>query len=201
MTAQFISDTHDHILIYARNSQAASLGRFERSEEQKAKFKNPDNDPRGPWKAENLSAGKYYSAGQFQIQGPKGELFLPPPGRFWRCNEAQYKTWLADNRITFGREGDGRPMIKKFLSEVEEGLTPSTWWEHEDFGTNKEASIELKELFGGDAYFQTPKPVKLLQRICELGADKDSIILDFFAGSGTTAQAVLELNQTDGGRR
>ena len=150
MTAQFISSTHDHVVIYARCATATSLGRFERTDEQKAKFKNPDDDPRGVWKAENLSAGKYYSAGQFEIVGSSGTKFLPPPGRYWRCNEAQYKEWLADGRITFGIGGDGRPMLKKFLSEVQEGLTPSTWWDHEAFGSNKEASLELKALFQGD---------------------------------------------------
>ena len=92
-------------------------------------------------------------------------------------------------------------MLKKFLTEVEDGLTPNTWWRHEEFGSNKEASIELKELFGGEAYFQTPKPVKLLSKICELGTNSDDIILDFFAGSGTTAQAIIELNKQNGGNR
>ena len=201
MTAAFISNTHDHVLIFSKNADCASLGRFDRSEEQKAKFKNHDNDPRGPWKAENLSAGKFYSAGQFQIIGPTGQVFLPPPGRYWRCNEAQYQTWLKDDRITFGQSGDGRPMLKKFLAEVTEGLTPSTWWKHEDFGTNKEASLELKSLFDGEACFQTPKPIKLLKRICTLGTDKDSLVLDFFAGSGTTAHAVIASNAADGGER
>jgi adenine-specific DNA-methyltransferase len=201
MTAQFISDTHDHVLIYTKSAQSASLGRFERTEEQKNKFKNPDDDSRGPWKSENLSAGKFYSAGQFKIIGPTGEEFLPPPGRYWRCNETQYKKWLADGRITFGKSNDGRPMLKKFLSEVEEGLTPSTWWEHELFGTNKEASLELKELFGGAAVFETPKPLKLLRKIVSLAGDDESIVLDFFAGSGVTAQAVLDLNNEDGGNR
>jgi adenine-specific DNA-methyltransferase len=141
MTAQFISDTHDYVVIYCRNPAAASLGRFERSEEAKAKFTNPDGDARGPWKAENLSAGKYYSAGQFKIVGPTGLIFSPPPGRYWRCNEGQYQVWLDDGRITFGRDGTGRPMLKKYLAEVREGLTPSTWWRHEEFGTNKEASV------------------------------------------------------------
>jgi adenine-specific DNA-methyltransferase len=201
MTAEFMSNTHDHILIFAKNADCAELGRFDRSEEQKAKFKNPDNDPRGAWKPENLSAGRFYAAGQFTITGPTGQGFLPPPGRYWRCNEAQYKAWLADNRITFGQSGDGRPMLKKFLSEVQEGLTPSSWWNHEDFGTNKEASLELKEMFDGEACFQTPKPVKLLRRICALGSDADNLILDFFAGSGTTAHAVLLCNANDGGNR
>jgi adenine-specific DNA-methyltransferase len=201
MTAEFISNTHDYVLIYARNAEVAELGRFARSEEAKAKFTNPDKDNRGSWKAENLSAGKYYSAGQFEIIGPTGLKFVPPPGRYWRCNEEQYKKWLADNRITFGRDQTGRPMLKKFLSEVREGLTPSTWWDHKRFGTNKEASIELKNLFDGQAFPLTPKPVLLLKRIVELGADADGIVLDFFAGSGTTAHAVLELNKRDGGNR
>ena len=201
MTAGFISNTHDHILIFAKNAECADLGRFERSDDQKAKFKNPDNDPRGPWKAENLSAGKFYSAGQFPIIGPSGQSFLPPPGRYWRCNQDQYNSWLQDNRITFGLSGEGRPMLKKFLSEITEGLTPSTWWSHEDFGTNKEASIELKNLFDGEACFQTPKPVRLLNRICALGTEEDSLVLDFFAGSGTTAHSVLSTNASEGGNR
>ena len=201
MTAEFISNTHDHILIFAKDANFAELGRFDRSEEQKAKFKNSDNDPRGPWKAENLSAGKFYAAGQFPITGPTGETFLPPAGRYWRCNKTQYQGWLTDNRITFGQSGDGRPMLKKFLSEVAEGLTPSSWWNHEQFGTNKEASLELKALFDGNACFQTPKPVKLLKRICGLGADEDGLIVDFFAGSGTTAHAVFSSNAEDGGNR
>ncbi|MEV5745681.1 site-specific DNA-methyltransferase [Microbispora rosea] len=194
MTAQFVSDTHDHILLYARDSNSAKLGKFGRSEEQKAKFKNPDNDPRGPWKPENLSAGKFYSAGQFEIVGPTGETFLPPPGRYWRCNETQYKAWLDDNRITFGLSGTGRPMLKKYLSEMDDALTPSSWWNHEEFGSNKEASLGLKELFDGESCFQTPKPVRLIRKICELGSSGDDIVMDFFAGSGTTAHAVLERN-------
>ena len=199
MTAEHISDTHDHILIYAKDAISAELGRFDRTDEQMAKFKNPDNDPRGPWKAENLSAGKFYAAGQFVITGPNGQQFFPPPGRYWRCNEDQYKKWVADNRITFGQGGDGRPMLKKFLSEVVEGLTPSSWWRHEDFGSNKEASIELKSLFDGEAVFQTPKPVKLLCRIIELTTADEDLVLDFFAGSGTTAHSVFQSNEKDSG--
>ncbi|BFV57935.1 site-specific DNA-methyltransferase [Kitasatospora sp. CMC57] len=201
MTAKFISDTHDHILIYAKDIEHATLGRLGRSEEQKAKFKNPDSDPRGPWKAENLSAGKFYSAGQFEITGPTGEKFLPPPGRYWRCDEARYNGWLADGRITFGQSGTGRPMLKKFLAEMDDELTPSSWWKHEDFGSNKEASLELKDLFDGEAVFQTPKPVRLLSTICSLGAPDGGIVLDFFAGSGTTAHAVIETNRNDGASR
>jgi adenine-specific DNA-methyltransferase len=201
MTAKYMSSTHDHILVYAKNESEASVGRVPRSDEQIAKFENPDNDPRGPWKAENLSAGKYYSAGQFTIVTPTGMEVSPPNGRYWRCNEQRYNEWLADNRISFGKDGTGRPMLKKFLSEIQEGLTPDTWWKHEDAGTNKEATIELKKLFDGASVFDTPKPVRLLKRIIKLFADKDSIVMDFFAGSGTTGEAVFSINGEDGGAR
>lgn len=201
MTAKFISTTHDHILIYSRNTERLVFGRFERTEEQIAKFKNPDNDHRGPWKAENLSAGKFYSAGQFTIKTPSGNEFSPPAGRYWRCNEATYEQWLSEARIWFGKDGNGRPMLKKYLSEVQEGLTPDTWWHHKLFGSNKEASINLKEIFNGLQTFDTPKPIKLIKKLGGLANDNDAIILDFFAGSCPTAHASLDLNKEDSGNR
>ena len=201
MTAKHISDTHDYVVVYARDTDAASVGRLARSAEQKAKFQNPDNDPRGPWKAENLSAGKFYATGQFEITTPTGRKVLPPPGRYWRCNQEQYERWLNDGRITFGKEGNGRPMLKKFLSEVGEGLTPNTWWTHQECGSNKEASIDLKALFEGKAVFDTPKPLKLLHRMIQLFTDTESFVMDFFAGSCVTAHAVLDANNQDGGTR
>jgi adenine-specific DNA-methyltransferase len=155
-------------------------------QEQVQKFSNPDNDSRGPWKAENLSAGKFYSAGQFPIQGLTGKVFHPPKGRYWRCNEEQYTAWLKDHRITFGKGGDGRPMLKKFLSEMEDGLTPNTWWTHDEVGSNKEASIDLKAMSEEQDVFQTPKPEKLLCRILTLATVSGDWVLDSFAGSGTT---------------
>jgi adenine-specific DNA-methyltransferase len=131
-TAMHISNTHDHVLVYANSTAAFQIGKLPRTDEQKKTFSNPDNDVRGVWKAENLSAGKFYAAGQFPIIGPKGNQFLPPKGRYWRCNEDQYKTWLRDGRITFGRGGEGRPMLKKFLAEMKDGLTSNTWWSHEE---------------------------------------------------------------------
>jgi len=200
-TAKHISETTDFVFIYAKRFDAAVIGKWDRTAEQVAKFKNPDNDRRGPWKAENLSAGKPYSAGQFPITGPTGKQFLPPPGRYWRCNEAQFHTWLADERITFGVGGTGRPMLKKYRDEITQGLTPTTWWRHEEFATAKDASIELKDILDGRAAFGTPKPTKLVQRILGIATDKDSLILDSFAGSGTTAHAVLKQNAEDGGNR
>jgi len=200
-TAKHISETTDFVFVYANNFDKAVVGKFGRSEEQLAKFKNPDNDRRGPWKAENLSAGRFYAAGQFEIVGPTGKKFLPPPGRFWRCNEAQFKDWLSEGRITFGKAGSGRPMLKNYRDELSQGLTPTTWWKHEDFATAKDASIELKAIFGGQATFATPKPVRLMERILQIATNPGDIVLDSFAGSGTTGHAVLELNKADGGNR
>lgn len=201
MTAKFISSTHDYVLIYARDSTAATVGRLDRTPEQIAKFNQDDGDGRGPWKPENLSAGKFYAAGQFPITTPAGKEVTPPPGRYWRCNEERYEEWLADGRITFGKDGLGRPMLKKYLSEMDEGLTPSTWWTHQEFGSNKQASTQLKALFDGRAIFDTPKPVKLVEMLLQLFADRDSLVLDFFAGVGATAEAVLSKNADDGGAR
>lgn len=195
-TAKHISNTHDHILVYAKESELLEIGKLPRTDEQIQKFKNLDNDPRGPWKAENLSAGKFYSAGQFPIKGPTGEIFFPPKGRYWRCNEQQYFTWLEDNRISFGKDGKGRPMLKKFLYEIEEGLTVNTWWSHDEAGSNKEASIHLKEMFNDERdVFQTPKPEKLLQRILTLASSPGDWVLDSFAGSGTTGAVAHKMGR------
>lgn len=195
-TAKHISNTNDHILLYTKDFSAAKLGKLPRSEVQKAKFSNKDNDPRGPWKAENLSAGKFYSAGQFAITGPTGNTFYPPKNRYWRCNEEQYYKWLDDNRITFGIKGEGRPMLKKFLSEMKDELTPNTWWNHEDFGSNKEASIHLKSLLNDvDDVFATPKPEKLIEKILTLSTSANDIVLDSFAGSGTTGAVAHKMGR------
>lgn len=194
-TAKHISNVHDHIIVFARDAEKFELGKIARSEDQKAKFKNPDKDPRGPWKAENLSAGKFYAAGQFEIIGHGGRRFLPPKGRYWRCNEAQYQQWLRDGRITFGIGGEGRPMLKKFLSEMDDGLTATTWWPHEEVGTNKEASIDLKALLPDADVFQNPKPEALLRRIIELSTERGDLVLDSFGGSGTTAAVAHKMNR------
>lgn len=201
VTAKHLSDMHDHILMFARDAELVQLNRLERTEAQLADYKNPDNDSRGPWRAQDLSASKPYKAGEYTIETPAGLKVDPPPGRYWRCHREQYDEWLADNRIWFGKEGTARPMLKAFLSEVQQGLTPNTWWPHEFAGHNKEATLEVKSLFGGASPFDTAKPVKLLRKILELASQPDSLVVDFFAGSATTAQSVLELNRQDGGSR
>lgn len=193
-TAKFISDNHDHILIYAKNENFLSINKIKRTQEQKEKFSNPDNDPRGPWKAENLSSGKFYSLGQFEIIGPTGLSFYPPKNRYWRCNEEKYKMWLNDGRITFGKKLNGRPMLKKFLKEMNDTLTPNSWWEHSECGSNKEASIDLKKIFSDDV-FATPKPERLIQRILHIATNPGDLVLDSFLGSGTTAAVAHKMGR------
>jgi adenine-specific DNA-methyltransferase len=194
VTAQWLSDMHDYVLVFARDKDQLSFHDWKRTREQEAAYKNPDNDPRGVWRAQDLSASKPYSAGLFEIVGPTGGKFLPPPNRYWRCNEEQFNTWKNDGRIWWGVNQDARPMLKAFLKESERGITPHTWWEHEFAGHNKEATLELKELFSGNAPFSSPKPVKLLTRVLELATKSSDLVMDFFAGSGTFAEAVYALN-------
>jgi site-specific DNA-methyltransferase (adenine-specific)/adenine-specific DNA-methyltransferase len=201
VTAKWLSDMHDYVLVYAKNPTRLFVNPWKRTPEQESAYKNPDNDPRGEWRAQDLSASKPYSAGLFPITGPTGREFRPPPGRYWRCNETQFNKWVADNRIWWGKNRDARPMLKSFLNESEGGITPHTWWDYEFAGHNKAATLELKDLFEGASPFDTPKPAQLVGRLLETFTGKDYTVLDAFAGSGTTGHAVMALNAVDGGRR
>ena len=201
VTAKWLSDMHDFVVVYARCKAAVSFNDWSRTELQEAAYKNPDDDPRGSWRAQDLSASKPYSAGLFEITGPTGLKFSPPPNRYWRCNETQFNKWGNDKRIWWGVNQDARPMLKSFLNESERGITPHTWWGHDFAGHNKEATLEVKALFGGNSPFDTPKPVRLIRRMLELCTEPDSLVFDFFAGSCTTAHAVMAQNAEDGGAR
>ena len=197
VTAKWLSDMHDFIVVYARNLDLLKVNSWKRTEEQLEAYKNPDKDPRGPWRAQDLSASKPYSAGQFRIDGPTGLQFDPPPNRYWRCHRQQFDAWVADKRIWWGVNRDARPMLKAFLSELERGITPHTWWDHKFAGHNKEATLELKDLFDGDAPFDTPKPVKLLRRLIELFCSDGDTAMDFFCGSAPLGHAAMEAGLTD----
>ncbi|QTQ12201.1 site-specific DNA-methyltransferase [Treponema parvum] len=202
--AKYLSDVHDHILLYCKNKHNWSPNLFERPDELNAKYKNPDNDPRGPWIATNLSVKTYSAANDYVIKSPAGLEFTPPPSRCWVVSKEKYEEMLADNRITFGVDGKSRPYKKTFLSEVQNGIVPTTIWSYDDAGHTIGAKSEIRDLFKDiKTPFDTPKPTKLIKKIIELAESKthDDYILDFFAGSGTTADAVMQKNMEDSGKR
>ena len=199
--AKGVSATHEYILLYGKNSLEWNPDLLQRNEDQLKAYKNPDNDPRGIWRASDLSARTYSPSCDYEIIGPTGLRFLPPPSRSWIVNREGFERLLADNRITFGADGTGRPMQKKFITEVKSGITPETWLPREKGGDNKIARYELKEIFP-ENIFDTPKPSKLLVYLCRIaGLASDSTVMDFFSGSATTAHAVMQLNAEDGGHR
>lgn len=198
--AQFFSDNHDHILVFARSKVDSSLALQPRTEEQKAAYSNPDNHPKGKWKATPLHAksGSNTSAYTFK----NGTVWVPPAGTYRRFSDATMLEMDQGNEIWFGSDGSSTPSRKSFLSEVKEGVTPVTIWLHDEVGHNHEANNELKSLLG-QGVFDNPKPTRLIGRMLELTSNKkdSSIILDFFAGSGTTGHAVMAHNAADDGNR
>lgn len=199
--AKGVSATHEYILLYGKNANQWAPGLLPRSDEQLKAYKNPDNDPRGVWRASDLSARTYSASCDYIITGPTGIKFSPPPSRSWIVNEEGYQRMLVDNRITFGADGTGRPMQKKFITEVKDGITPETWLPREKGGDNKIARYELKEIFP-ENLFDTPKPSKLIKYLETIAGTKDTdIILDFFSGSATTAHAAMQQNAEDSEHR
>ena len=195
------SESHDYILAFARNVDCAECKGLPRSGEADSRYSNPDNDPRGPWTSGDLSVGPAVQANIYEIVTPSGRKVLPPSGYSWRLSEERFKEYRSDGRIWFGPEGEGVPRIKRYLSEVKQGITPMTVWHHADVGHSQSASQELKKLMDGLAIFSYPKPVALVKRCLGLYMNSDDIALDFFSGSATTAHAVMQLNAEDGGSR
>lgn len=202
---KYLSEVHEYIVLYAKSKIKWKPNLFERSLELNNKYLNPDNDKRGPWYNTNLSVKTFSEKNYYKITSPNGKTFLPPPSRCWVVSESKYQELLKDNRIYFGKDGNSRPYKKTFLSEVQQGVVPITLWFHEDAGHNIAAKSEIRDLFSDTTgLFDTPKPTKLIKRIIELSenkSDKSDIILDFFAGSGTTGHAVMDLNIKDNGKR
>lgn len=210
------SDSHDHILVVAKNKEVWNPNLLARSEEADARFENTDNDPRGPWSSGDftisLTGGQRgnqfmktgVSPNIYEITTPSGRILSPPKGRCWGSTPEKFAQLVADNRIWFGESGNNVPRIKRFRSEVQDGIVPSTWWPHTESGHNQEAKQELNATLGDAAgSFDTPKPVRLIKRMLDIATKNEDkeIILDFFAGSGTTAHAVIKQNISDNGNR
>lgn len=195
------SESHDYILCYAKDKARAVCNGLARTKEANVRYKNPDNDPRGLWKSGDLSVGPAVKENVYEITTPSGRRVLPPDGYSWRLSRARFEQYVREKRIWFGPNGNSVPSIKRFLSDVKKGITPTTIWKYGEVGHSQSATQELKKLFGGQAVFSYPKPVALIKRIVGLYGGKDAVVLDFFAGSGTTAQAVMEQNIEDGGSR
>ncbi len=196
-SAKFMSDMHEYILVYAKDATKWNRNLLPRSAELDESYSNQDNDPRGPWTTNAIQARNYYSQGTYEITSPNGKKFLPPPGTFWRVSEATFDELKRDNRVWWGRDGSAIPRIKKFLKEAKQGVVPATLWFHGDVGTNAEAKIEIRRLFEGvnEDVFMTPKPEKLIKRILELATNPGDLVLDSFAGSGTTGAVAHKMGR------
>ncbi|MHA2354316.1 MAG: site-specific DNA-methyltransferase [Candidatus Thorarchaeota archaeon] len=201
--ARWFSDNHDYILVYARKKDLWRPRLLPRTEETDSRYKNPDNDQRGPWTSSDLTVKTYNKNNDYEITAPSGRKILPPRGRCWGVSHDAFNDLVTDNRVWFGVEGNNVPRLKRFLSEVRQGLTPCTIWKRTEVGDNQEARRTIREIFGDVGLFETPKPLRLMKQILHISTEprRDDIVLDFFAGSCTTAHAVLEQNQEDGGNR
>ena len=197
-----IGDAHDYLVVYAASLLAFQASRqlISLTEEQEQVYKNPNNDPKGRWRAVPMTAQGYRPNQMYEIETPSGQRHTPPEGRCWSLIEPQFLKLKAEGRIYFGKDGSAQPGIIRYLSEVE-GLVPWTWWPSAEVGHTDEARKEIRAIFGTQTVYDTPKPVRLLRRILEIAASPEGLVLDFFAGSGTTAHAVLDLNKDDGGKR
>ena len=195
--ARFISNSHDYILMFAKDIDSFVIGRLERTEEANARYSNPDNDPRGVWMSSDISVKTYTASCDYPITTPSGKIIEPPAGRCWRLSKKAFFERLQDNRIWFGPNGDNTPRIKRFLSELKfDGMAPTSILFYKDVGHSQEGAQEVVSLFGDKGVFDGPKPVRLLERLITLANLKDdSIVLDFFSGSASTAHALMKKNE------
>lgn len=200
--AKYLSDSHDYVLVFAKTIDKFQIGLLPRSEEANARYKNPDNDPRGPWTADNMTVKTYSANYDYEIVTPNGSVMSPPNGRCWFTSKERMDKLIQENRVWFGETGGNMPRLKRFLSDVQQGMTATTIWKYTEVGHNQEGRQELKKLFDNKGYFDGPKPLRLISRILTIAnLSANSIILDFFSGSATTAHAVMQLNAEDGGNR
>lgn len=204
--AQWFTDSHDFLLVYAKNKTTWSPNLLPRSQEMNSKYKNPDNDPKGLWRPDNatisLSGGQRgaqyartgYCENIYELKAPNGKTYLPPQGRCWYYPEEKMMQAIADGKVFFGKDGKGAPQLKRYLSEVKQGTTAMTIWKREEVGDNQEAKREVRE-FNSESVFATPKPERLIQRVLTLGSNPGDLVLDSFLGSGTTAAVAQKMGR------
>ncbi|MFD3448635.1 site-specific DNA-methyltransferase [Microbacteriaceae bacterium 4G12] len=206
-SARWFSEDHDYVLVYSRNAEEWTPNLLPQTEEMLARYKNPDNDPRGRWTSSDVAARNRYDAGLYPITTPSGRVIDGPPrGRYWGISEEKFKEYDADGRIWWGADGANVPRLKRFLSEVRAGKTPQTLWTYQEVGHTQDAKKTLLKYVPfehTENVLNSVKPVALIQRILHLATEQgaEDIVLDFFSGSGTTAHAVLKQNEEDGGNR
>lgn len=192
--AKWLSDNHDYVLVYAKNKEVWRPYLLPRSDEANARYKNPDNDPRGPWTSGDISVKRMTPKDRYEIITPSGRKVMPPDGTSWRLSKETFEEYVKDNRIWFGPDGNNAPRIKRFLSEVKDGITSLTIWLREEVGDNQEAKREVK-VFNADDVFETPKPERLIEKILKLATREGDIVLDSFLGSGTTAAVAHKMGR------
>ncbi|MFQ3576217.1 MAG: site-specific DNA-methyltransferase [Cytophagales bacterium] len=192
--ARYFSDNHDHILVFGKNKESFKINFLERIEKAKERYKNPDNDPRGPWSSSDMTVKTYSEAYDYPITTPSGKVINPPKSRCWRTSKENFQKLIEENRVWFGEDGGNVPRLKRFLSEVKDGVTPMTIWTHQEVSHNQDARKEITAILD-ESDFATPKPEKLLERIIHIGSNEKDIVLDFFAGSGTTAAVAMKMRR------
>lgn len=205
-TAQYFSEDHDYIVVYAKNKAIWRPELLPRSEESTNRYTNPDNDPRGPWLSGALQARNYYGKGVYEVTSPSGKKYSNPRGTYWRFSFERFQELNKDNRIWWGENGDNVPRLKRFLSEVKQGVVPQTLWKYEEVGHTQEAKEELIEYIDFEEtenVLNSVKPSRLIKKLLQIGTrpDQSDLIMDFFGGSGVTGQAVIEKNEEDNGNR
>lgn len=199
---RLVSTAHDYILAYAKHIEnlTTAINKVRLTEKDAKNYANPDNDPRGPWASTDFTAQGHRPNQMYEITTPGGTVYGPPEGRCWKNIESEFLKQCSEGRIWFGKDGNGIPRRKTYLYE-RDGKNVWTWWSNTEVGHSQEATQEVKKIFDGNTFFDYPKPIRLIKKIIQIGAHDDSIILDFFSGSATTAHAVMQLNAEDGGHR
>ncbi len=199
--AKYFSLNHEYLICYARNIDSFNRNLLPMTDQQQSRYRNLDNDPRGPWKGGDTLRNEPRDYAIFPLKTPSGREVLPPPGTSWRYTEEKFAEMITDNRIWFGADGNNVPSVKRFLSEIKQGIVPISLWYHKEVGHTQSATQFLTKFLDNQRLFDFPKPVDLVKRCLQIATDSDSIILDFFSGSATTAHAVMHLNAEDSGNR